>query len=239
MKTWKQAWALTTFEYRTTPPSYVQFFLLLGFGLYILISTFINGENQATLGSEWLFFIVIVIFPYTLRSDHIRGKHIGNKKWASPQLVLTQTLPIAHKTIATHRMLSYMTSVILMNALFFTLLYGLSPYMRSIAPLSTYVIFAFMWICLAVVFGGFLVHAEAALYVLTYLFFGIFVLFPLALIVAIILFYRTYTKGMIQWMLDVATTHPFLTVIGSILLAVIGWVFHIHVMMRKIAKTDY
>ncbi len=239
MKTWKHAWELTKFEYRTTPPSYLQILFMLGFGLFLLVTTLTNEEEQATLGTEWMFFLVVIVFPYLLRSEHIRGKNIGNREWASPQLVLAQMLPISHKTMATYRMISYMTIIIVMNSLFFPLLYLLSPYMRTIAPIGTYIIFTMMWVCLAAALGGFQVHAEAGFYVVTYVFFLIFVVIPLGIIFAIVLFYKSYTMGLIQWMLDMATDYPFLTVIGSIILAVIGWVFHIRVLTKKMAKTDY
>lgn len=239
MKRWKNAWELTKFEYRTIPPSYLQIFLLLGFGLFILVTTITDVEEQATLGAEWMLFLVVIVFPYLLRSEHIRGKNIGNREWASPQLVLTQTLPISHKTIATYRMVSYMVMIIVMNSLLFPLLYIISPYMRSIAPIGTYVIFIIMWICLAVALGGFQIHAEAGFYVVTYVFFLLFIMIPLAIVFAVVLFYKNYTMGMIQWMLDAAASYPSLTVVGSILLAWIGWVFHVHIITRKLTKTDY
>lgn len=239
MKTLKEAWTLIKFEYKMIPPSYVSALSMLAIAVFLVVSTFTNAEDGATMGTEMFFITIVVAFPYVIRSEQMRPKNIGNKEHTSPMVVFLQFMPISKKVIAIYRLLSYVGIILIFNSAFFTLFYTFSPYIRSVAPLSTYIVFSVMWMCFAIYFGGMQVNIEAGYHSLTYWFFTILVWFPLVLISILVLFYKVYTKGLIQWMLDLSSNHPIIVVGASIILAISGFLFHIRGFMKRIEKVDY
>lgn len=239
MKTLKEAWTLVKFEHKMTPPSYVLVLFMFAIALLFLVTTFTGGVIQATVGTEAIFLLVTVAFPYMIRLKQLQPQNLGLKHRVSPIIILLQTMPISKRTIATYRMLSYVGVSIIYNSIFFSLFYFLSPYMRSIAPPQTYIVFAIMWICISIYIGGLQVNIEAGYHFLTQWFFLFLFWVPGITISIIVLFYKIYTKGLIQWMLDVSADYPLIVVSVSIVLAIAGYLFHMRGFMKRIEKVDY
>lgn len=239
MNTFKEAWMLVKFEYKMEPPSYIPGLIMLALLLFLLVSTFTELEEQATLGTEMLFIIVVISSPYFVRSEQVKARDIGNKKRASPIVPFLQTIPVSKKVIATYRMMSFTILTVFINSVFFTLLYVFTPYLRSIAPLSTYIVFVLSWICFAIYAGGSQVQYEAGFHYLTNLLTALFLVIPFLMFLSIVLFYKIYTNGLIQWMLDVSADYPLIVTSASIVLAIVGYFFHIRRFMKRMEKTDY
>lgn len=239
VNTFKEAWMLLKFEYKMTPPTYVPGLMMLALLLFLVVGKFTELEEQTTLGTEMLFISVVIFSPYFARSEQVKSRNIGNKKHASSIVAFLQTLPVSNKVIATYRMTSFTILTVFINSVFFTFLYVFTPYLRSIAPLSTYIVFVLMWICFAIYAGGSQVQYEAGFHYLINLLIALFIVIPLLMFLSIVLFYKTYTHGLIQWMLDVSTDYPLIVTSASIVLAVGGYVFHIRRFMKRMDKTDY
>lgn len=240
MVIWKDAWKLTKFEYRTTPPSYISIIALLALGLFLVTSNVKGPGEQAMMrGTEGLLFILVVIIPYTIQEKHIRAQHIGNKEHASPMIALLQTMPIARRTIAVYRMFAYHLLMIVYNSIFFTLLYAFSPDIRASISLGSYIVFTIMWLSLAICIGGFQVNIEAGYHFLTYILVMIFFFFPFTVFMNMLLFYKTYTDGFAQGMIHIAASHPFIVSIGSIILAIAGFIFHTQGLVKRMKRVDY
>ncbi len=239
MKTLKEAWTLVKLEYTMTPPSYFVAVIMFAFPLYFIISILTTGEMQATIGSELFLFFLAVGIPYIIRSKHMQPQNIGLKNHISPMVAFLQTMPISKRTIATYRMISYVGVSLIYNSFLFILMYAFSPYLRSVASPETYIVFALIWICLSIYVGGFQVNIEAGYHFLTYLFFIFLIWLPVFMIISVVLFYKIYTKGLIQWMLDVSAAYPLIVVSVSIVLAVAGYLFHMRGFMKRMENVDY
>src|SRR5699024_4953937 len=239
MNTYKEGWKLLKAEYKLSPPSMwsVLFMLMLSAFLAALV---INGvDDHATLGTDILILVIVAGFPYVIQSDQIKAKNVGLRERISPAIIFFSSMPIARKSIATYRMISYVLNVIVFNSLFFTLFYLFSPYIRSIASVKTFIVFAIMLIGISIYLGGFQVVMEAGYHHLTTMFLTFLIWMPLILISVALLFHATYTKGMVQWMLDLSEAYPFIVVSLSILLSIIGFYFYRYLFVRKLQKIDY
>lgn len=239
MKNIKEAWKLIKFEYKMTPPSYMLVLFLFAISLFFLVSIFTESDVQGTLGTEFFFFFIVVGIPYMIRSKHLQPQNIGLKEHIPPVMMLLQTMPISKRTIALYRMISYTGVSLIYNTVFFSLFYLFSPYMRSIASPSTYIVFAIMWICFAIYVGGYQVNMEAGYHLLTYIFFLFFIWLPLFGLASIYVFYNNYTFGLIQWMLDVSGAYPIIIISTSVIFAVIGFFVHLRGFIKRMNRINY
>lgn len=239
MNTYKEGWKLLKMEYTLSPPSVwsALFMLILA---VLLAAMFISGvDDQATIGTDIFMLAIVAGFPYAIRSEQTKTENLGLRERVAPMTILLYSMPIARKSIATYRMLSYVLKTIVFNTLFFTLFYMFSPYIRSVASVKTFIVFAIMLVGIAIYLGGFQVVMEAGYHHLTTLFFLFLIWMPLISIGVALLFYATYTKGMVQWMLDLSGAYPFIVVSLSIILSMIGFFFYRYLFIRKLQKIDY
>lgn len=239
MNPYREGWKLLKAEYKLSPPSIRSALFMLALGV-ILIVIMINGlENQATLGTDFFIFAIVAGFPYAIQSDQMKPKNVGLRERVAPMIVLLNAMPITSKSIATYRLLSYILKVIVFNILFFTLFYGFSSYIRSVISVETFIVFAIMFVGIAIYLGGFQVVLEAGYHHLTTMFFLFLIWIPLIFIGVLLFFYEMYTKGTVQWMLDVSEAYPLTVVTLSIVLSIIGFFFYRYLFVRKLQKIDY
>lgn len=239
MSNWKQAFWLMKFEFKQSP-----FVLFIQIGILIIVLLLIvpiipEYLKDPSMGVDFLFLLIFTILSQWARPSIFREQKLGNGWYASYFLITLNSLPIQKEIIVKYRFLTYLILSISFQVMFFIAIYLLAPYLQIEFRLSTYIVFALIWICFSIYFGGLQPVTEAGANLVIHILTSLLVLGPILFVSILFLFYTWYERGFVNWTLFIAENYPIPAIILSLLFAVIGWKFWMLRMNRKMNRMDY
>lgn len=240
MNNWKQSFSLAKFELRESifsPLTLLFNLIILTFGLIMLSSDF-----DTKFGSIFydLFFLVIFLFTAGwIQPKVFRVQRTDDNLWIAPSVLMLMRLPIPANIIYKSRLIIYFSYSFPFHLLFLTGLYGLSANIRELITLDTYIVFSIIWLTFSIYIGSIVPVSEVGgriskrkLIISSISIYG-------GLIVAFTSFYFFSDYGLVQWTIILAQNKPTLSILISILLAIIGFNYWHYYALKQMKKVNY
>lgn len=260
MNEWKEAYWLTRLEFKRMNIGLfivILLFLMPAFFFltHFLATQYFNHESL-TLDFVFLFFFAYLsksIWPiYTRQKNYELKDHIAG---------LSQ-LPIQKEIIVKQRFLVDLFVSVPIQVTLLIILYIGSPSISTKVSPMTYIIFSFIWLCFSVYVGSMFVTFIAGFTmkeVLLYTVIGFALIFSIVIIEAypymtfetdwsfpptmdqsfLSIEWEDNLRGYINWTMVFAEKQPVLSIIVSLLLAIVGCKLWMNRMARTIERTDY
>ncbi|MGM8364930.1 hypothetical protein ACLIBG_05525 [Virgibacillus sp. W0181] len=239
MDNWKQAFWLAKYEFRHSP---LTLFVLIGIlltALLLVVPTIPDYIRNAEMGIDLFFILFFMVASQWARPKIFREQKLGNGRYASYFLIALNQLPVPKEVVVKYRYLTYIIISVPIQILFLTILYILTPALQTELSIGTYAVFSIIWICFGVYLGCQQLVAEAGANLFFNIIITLFLLGPIIITLFIILFYKWYSNGFVNWTMFIAEDYPLLSIIVSLLLTAFGAMFWMKRMKRKMGKTDY
>jgi hypothetical protein len=239
MKNWKQAFWLAKFELKE---SKLSFLLLLLFYSLIILGLISSLESYLDTNFVGLDFFFILLFTYAAtwtKPKHFQVQQMNDELVASPTIFMLQQLPITKDLIVKSKFIIYLVYSVPPQILLLISLYLFTPALHGMIEVSSYLVFAIIWLSFGVYIGGVIPASDAGdnaskLKVAVY---GVLML--IALIVFFTIFRLVSDHGIVYWTLIFAKKWPLLSGVSSIILAIFGFNYWQSYMKKMMGKLDY
>ncbi|TFB14598.1 hypothetical protein E3U55_13285 [Filobacillus milosensis] len=240
MNSWKTAKDLAFFEIKN---SWLHRLLLLslsgGIMLIITLGAFQHYFENSTMGID-IFFILIIFYSYAWAVPKpFQYQKISDENYASPVFIFLHQLAIKNEVLIKSRFIIFFTMILPYLIIFISLLY-ISPQLRGILDVTSFISFVILWVSVGLAFGAVFpasdlgdvnVTTEKLLLYIFLLIIGVGVVFAFA--------YALYGNGIIHFTTYLAAQWPLLTAIGSILTAIVSVLFWWKHALKKIQVIDF
>lgn len=236
MTEWKDAFWLTKNEVKRSYISYLIIFGILILSIFFTSYLIDDYFAAPTIGLDIVFLLVFTTVLYALQI-HLTANKIAFNRYVSPYIMRLNHLPIKKEVIVKHRFLMFIFLSVPFQVLFLLGVYLSSVTVQDKMSLNTFIVFAFIWLCFSIYIGAGPITYSVGTRIINWMLFGL-VLY-IGFIAYIILFFKVYTFGLINWTIGVATNYPILSIVISGGLAIIGWYFWQWVMLKKMKRFDY
>lgn len=239
MEKWKQAYFLAAAEIKVSKKALL---FLLFFTTLITLGILSSTEDYLEKNYVWfdLFFILMFsVAPVWAKPKQFQIQQMNDELVAAPVVVMLNQLPINRDVIVKSRLIIHFIYSIPVQFILLSCLYFFNPTIQEIMPAGTYLVFSFIWISFSLYAGSIFPASEAgdkasSLKVIVY---GI--LMVIGALVFFTLFTLLFKSGIVYWTIYFAQDWPFLSVLISILLTIIGLNYWQKYMKRMIQKIDY
>ncbi|GEL76423.1 hypothetical protein [Tenuibacillus multivorans] len=240
MNTWKEARALARFEFKS---SWSKRITLLIFTtlliLFIMISSFQSYFDNSNMGID-VFFIILIGYSYMWSIPKgFQYEKVSEHTYVSPVFIFMHQLPIKNEVLIKSRFYIFLMQLIPFLVVVMSLLY-LSPELRSVLDVSSFIAFVILWVSFGVAFGAIFPASDLGDHNVTterIIVYSAVFLIIFSTVFAVV--YITYGEGIIHFTTYLADKWPVQTAIISIVVAitsVIGW---LKAALRKIEKVDF
>lgn len=239
MESWKQAFWLAKFELKQSKINFIYLFAILTLSIIITVNALPSYFEDATIFIDFAFIYICGVLSQVARPKVFQTKEMSKDLSVSHFLMMLNQQPIRKQVMVKYRFLIYFFTSVPFNVLFLIALYLFSPALRGETQLSTYLIFSVIWLCFSVYIGCFQPTTETGYNTKLQIILWSTFLGPLLFILTVILFYKVYFYGLVNWTLYISESYPFLSLIISLFLAIIGLVFWMKRMRAKMNRYDY
>ncbi len=238
MNTMKQALWLVKFEMKA---SVKQYFFLLGFAIFygIFFSMTISLHN--TLLFDFFFILVFGFCAVWARPKELQLQKISEGLWASPFVVMLNQLPIPKNVLINSRFIVFYIFSIPFNLFILTFIYIFSMELRESIPAISYLIFSVIWICFGIAFGSMFPASDVGdkMPKNKWKWVAIGVLFYGGLIGSVIAVNMYSGQGIVGWSIHAAKEFPVVSILLSLMIAILSVIYYMRYMYKKIAQIDY
>lgn len=233
---WKKAITLARFELSLGAAHF-----LLVFVFSIIIAFFIGTTLEEYLGNIGAVFDVLFIILFSVSSSLFKPtvtqyQKVGGELWASHIFIMQKQLPVQENVLIKSRFFIHITYSFSM--LILTLIFTY-PMISNIMTISEYVVFAIIWLAFSIYIGLIMPASDAGDYVNVKTILKSIIQIALFLIPLIFVFHQLFHVGIVAWTIILAKHFPFISIVGSIFLTIIGIKFWERYMKRTIRKIDY
>lgn len=239
MESWKQAYFLSLFELKHSKKSFFMLFVILIMALIFIVPVAPDYFINASLGLDFTFIIAFTIVSQWARPKDFRILKQDNHFWASTHLIMLNQLAISKEVIIKHRFITYFMFSIPFQLLLLASIYALTPVFQDAMSIGNYIVFSIIWLSINIYIGSSQVVSEAGMNMVRSIILSLLLYGPLFLIVFTFLFYKTYLSGFVHWTIFIATNYPGLSIITSLILAVISLFYFYRRMQRQMDTYDY
>lgn len=239
MESWKQAFWLAKLELKHSKKSILLLLSTIIVILLLVVPIIPDYFENSSLGLDFFFIVTFTFASQWARPKEFQSQKMSNGLWASHFLMKLNQLPIKSEIIVKYRLLTYLMISVPFQLLFLTCLYALTPILQNKMTIGTYLIFSIIWLCFSIYIGSSQLVSEAGFNILLNMIISFLLIILVLVFSFIIIFYKVYTGGFVHWTIFTATNHPIFTIAVSLLLAVIGMVFWMKLMQRKMETVDY
>ena len=236
MTTFEQVKHITRFELASNPWAPL---LLLFYGAMLFI-IFVSD----TLFIESILFDVVFLalfsggFTFFAKIDSFKPQLIGNRYFASHQVIFLQQFPVKKEAVFNSRVVVHNFYNFIIQLSFVILLYIFSPTLHTSMNISAFIVFVFMWMSVGVWASGFTAADEAGKGVNNRSL-AISVM-PIIVFAGLLFSLYTWTPyTLIKGSITIANEWPFAGIIGAIILASAGLYYGRRKMYRLLQTTDY
>lgn len=236
MTTFKQVNHITRFELASNPLAPL---LLLFYGAVL----FVIFASDTLFMQSILFDIVFLAlftggFTFFAKIQSFKPQLIGNRYFASHQVIFLQQLPVKNDAIFHSRVMVHNFYNFIIQLSFIILLYIFSPVFHTSMNIPTFIVFLFMWMSIGVCASGFTAADEAGKGVGNRTF--IVSMVQILLFAGFLFALYTWTPyTLIKASITIANKWPFAGMIGAISLASAGLYYGRKKMNRLLQTIDY
>lgn len=236
MDTWKNAFWLAKMEWKK---SWIGISSLLFILLVIaVIYTFVwNDVDQLpSIFIDVAFLLLFGLVPYTIRSKELQFQKMDGEIWGSPFFMMLNTLPIDKEVLMKSRLVQALFPSLSFQLLFLILF---SPRLLESLGIMEYIAFMLIWL----VFGISSAFTYAASDVgdritpMMLLVWGILIYGGVTFI--LVWFYVKTDTGIVGLSMEAAKVFPIWSMAVSAAIAVSGYYYCKHYMVKKMKKIDY
>src|SRR5690625_652314 len=161
MKSWKEAYWLAKFELKESKLSFL--FLLL-FYLLIILGLISNFESYLDANFVGLDFFFVLLFTYAgiwTKPKHFQVQQMNDELVASPTILMLQQLPITKDLIVKSKFIIYFVYSVPPQILLLISLYIFTPSLHGMIEISSYLVFAIIWLSFGAYIGGVIPASDA------------------------------------------------------------------------------
>lgn len=239
MEQWSQALRFALFELKASKWKFifvVIFSIFMGFSFVFSMPEYLK---RPFFISDILLILLFSVMTIWLRASVFQSKGKG-ENYYSPTVVLLKQLPITSSVIAKSRFIVYFAYAIPMQSIILITMYLFTPAMQDVLSIESFITFCIIWFAFGVYVGGIFTASDAgtneASPMKTFIYIACMIL-----IGAIILYliYAVFNTGIIMLTIKLANNWPLLSIIISVLLAVIGYFCWYNEMKKMLRNTDY
>lgn len=239
MEDWKQAYSLALFELKHSKINFLYLLLILAFVLFLVVPSFPEYFANSSMGLDIAFILTFTIVSQWARPKLFRSQKLSGGRYACHYLITLNQLPIKKEIIVKYRFLTYIMTSIPFQLLFLLFLYILTPSLHAKMTISSYLVFSVIWFCFSFYLGSSNIHSEAGSNLYVNIAVSI-IIAPFLLVLFTFLFYKSlFQDGFVGWTIFIAQHYPILSIITSLILAIIGSVFWMKRMVRRMETYDY
>ncbi|MEN2767156.1 hypothetical protein [Ornithinibacillus xuwenensis] len=239
MQVFKQAIWLAKFELKLSWVSFI--FLFLYYSLFTLL--FVQGFNvteEQFVGLDIFFLLLFLFSPTWFRPKAFQYQQISGSLWAAPGAMMGLYLPLKKQVIVLKSLIVYMLLSIPFQLYTFITLYVFSPGLQKAMTLDAYIAFAIIWIAFGIYVGFMAPAIDIGTRITSTRLTFLLSILVLAIIILLILFFPYFFKhGVVGWTIILATKWPLLSIIVSIVVAVIGFNYWRSKMAKVMKQMDY
>lgn len=239
MHEWKQGFRLAIFELTNHKRNFLWallFYILFSYFFINILNIYLENGNVVF---DVLFLMLFTFAPVWLEPKETRVQKISGDLWASPMLVMYRQLPISKGVLIKSRFIIYFFYSFPYQLLFLIALYIFSADLQAnLSPLS-YIAFLAIWLSFGI-YGGYIMPMSDVGDVADskkMWFYGIAVYG--GVIVLLFIYHFTFQYGIVHWAIILAQKWPLLSIIFSILLAILGFKHWEYYMKKTMNKMDY
>lgn len=239
MDTWKEALWLAKFELKKSLKSFFMFIVALLFLSIFFTTTMPEYLEKGLVGLDLFFLIAFGTVAGWVKQKEFQLQKMSGDLWASPFFITLNQLPITRDVLAKSRFIIYFIYSIPFNLLLLILLYVLSPELRMVMPIYSYIAFSFIWMSYGIYFGLAFPAADAGdqMGLIKQIIYTI--LFFFGIIAVLVIFQLLYGDGLVSWTMMVARKWPISSMIVSIVATIIGIRYWKSYIFKKMREVDY
>lgn len=240
MNSWKQAFSLAKFELKECAFSPLILFLNLIIFTYILVSFSSDFDTKfVSIFYDFVFLVVFLSASSWIQPKVFRLQRTDDDLWIAPSVLMLMRLPIPANIIYKSRLIIYFSYSFPFHLLFLTGLYAFSTNIRELITPGTYIVFSIIWLTFSIYIGSIVPATEVGdrmskrkIIIFSSFIYG-------GLIAAFTFFHFFSDYGLVQWTIILAQNKPTLSILISILLAIIGFNYWQYYALKQIKKVNY
>lgn len=239
MSSWKQAFSLAWFELRKSKIGLWYLFVVL-IAVSILFEDMLPGylENNF-VGMDVFFLIAFGVPPVWMKRKEFQYQKIDENTWGSPLFITLTQLPIKKEVLVGSRFIIYFTFAIPFQIFLLISLYMFSNEIRATMPPTAYVVFAIIWIAYGTCLGGAFPAVDAGDRITLFKSTVQAIAFLTILFAALTAFNLLYGDGLVTWTIMLANEWPILSILVSIIVAIITIRYYVNYAYKKMKTIDY
>lgn len=246
MKEWKLAVSLAKFELLASP-IHILVLCLLSPILTIFVTFLVLGPQlndyllNNYVGYDLLFLLIFLMTPAWLRPRTFLIQSINNSSdlWAAPTLVLQLQWPISIKALIKSRLIIYFFLSFPVQCILLLSLYVATPQLKMLISPGHYIIFCIIWLAIGIYLGYVMPASDVGDRINTKSVTIAFILLFGGVIAVLTFFHLVIGYGFIHSTILLAKSYPVLSIVGSLILLIIGLLYWQSYMKRQIHKLDY
>lgn len=238
MTNWQQIIWLAKFEYKHIWRHLFLLIPIFSFLIIFIVPAFPEYLHNSYFGMDILFFLAFGVVTGWARSKGFRIDKMNNGLWASSYQLILQQLPIKTNIIVMYRFLTYIITATLFGSVLLGTLYVLTPELQSEMSISTYIVFAVIWLAFNLYFGSSQLIEEVGSPWRHFILWSFIIGFVFVMVL-IVIFYKWTTLGFVGWTIYIANHYPIISVIVSILLTIVGLRYWMYLMRKRMETIDY
>ncbi|MCK2019894.1 hypothetical protein [Peribacillus frigoritolerans] len=236
MDTWKDAFWLAKMEWKKSWIGiFSLFFILLAVAVMYTV-VWNDGDKLPSIFIDIAFLLLFGLVPYMVRSKELQYQKLDGEIWGSPFFMMLNTLPIDKEVLMKSRLVQALFPGLPFQLLFLILF---SPMLLESMDILEYIAFMLIWL----VFGVASAFTYAASDVgdritpMMLLVWSIIIYGGVTLI--LVWFYVKTDTGIVGLSMEAAKAFPIWSMAVSGVIAVSGYYYCKHYMVKKMKKIDY
>lgn len=238
MVQWKKAYQLTLFELKHSKIYFLYLLLILVFLQIVVVPMIPEYFENSFFGLDFFFLMAFIFIHQMPRQGIFKSKKVSGFHYGSHHLIHLQQLPIKKEVIVRYQFLTYTMTSIIFSLVFIIVAYLLSPPLQDLLNINQFIAFTILWLSMTLYVGASHIVSDLGSNIVASMLIG-FVLGIAIFFIILLLFYKIYPYGFVHWTIYISSQYPIFTTIISLLLAVIGSIFWMKQMKRKMDTYDF
>ncbi|MGE8202952.1 hypothetical protein ACQKP0_00080 [Heyndrickxia sp. NPDC080065] len=242
-QSWIDAWWLTKFEIKK-----IKFSLLLSV-LVVVVYSFaystlfpnfkITDQMFSKVFFDLLFVAGVTTIPYLGRTKDYGLKRLYGDFWGTSYFNFLFQTPISKKALVKSRFLTYGLQSLVLNIILLVLFYILSQPFQESLTLGNFILFTIVWLTLGLQASAMLAASEVGseMSMSKIIFYSILVY--TIILGAAFWYYKATGLGIVEGTINLIVSYPVFTLVGSILLLIIGYFLWGRYSFKIITKNNY
>lgn len=233
---WQKASQLAKFEINAGAAHF-----LLVFFASIFLALFLGGSFQGysssfSVGFDVFFLSLFSVIPAWLKPKETQYKKVNGELWASHIFIMHKQLAIPEDILVKSRFIIHFVYTLPMLTFILCLIY---PAFINIMSPYEYIAFSIIWLSFSIYLGLIMGASDAGDYVNIKSISQSVITIVLFFIISIGLSHYIFDQGIVHGSIILAKSFPFMSIIISIFLSIIGIKFWQLFMEKTIRQMDY